>query len=170
VTDHITAANNTSYNNSLLCAFAATGRAELQWHSVDTAQVDNNFFNNIAMAIPGSGNCSYNASYIFEINYGSHAGSDGGISNNVSIGHLSYGSNQYSCTTNKCNASQRQYLPNAGNVSRGTMNTQPNGANFALPAGSPAIGYGLTRSYLSAQSVDAGACYHTLTNCGLVNQ
>ncbi len=170
VTDNITIANNTSYNNSLLAGYNATGRAELQWHSVDTAQINNNMFNNIAMAIPGAGNLRYNATYIFEDRLGSHAGTDGGISNNVSIGQLSYGRSQYSCTTSKCNASQSQYIPNVGNISQGDMNTPPNGANFALPAGSPAIGYGQTRAYLSSQSVDAGACYHTLISCGLVNQ
>ena len=168
-TDHITVANNTSYNNSLLASFNATGRAELQWHSGSTAQVDNDFFNNIAMSIPGKGNLLYNATYIFEDRFGSHAGADG-IGNNVSIGKLSYGKSQFSCTTNKCNASQSQYIPNVGNISRGNMNTPPNGANFALPARSPAIGYGQTRPYLSSQSVDVGACYHTLTSCGLVNQ
>ena len=170
VTDHITAANNSTFNDSLLAGYNATGRAEMEWHSGNTAQIDNNFFNNIAMAIPGSGNLAANATYIFEDRFGSHAGSDGGITSNVSIGPLSYGSSQFSCSTNKCNASKAQYYVNVGNTSNGTMDAPPNGANFALPAGSPAIGYGLSRSYLSSQSVDAGACYHTLIQCGVINQ
>jgi hypothetical protein len=39
------------------------------------------------------------------------------------------------------------------------------GANFALRRGSPAIGAGLTASYLPAQSVDIGACASTLIRC-----
>jgi hypothetical protein len=54
---------------------------------------------------------------------------------------------------------------NVGAVTRGAMTTQPNGVNFALQPTSPAIGYGLTKSYLSPQAVDAGACHHTLTSC-----
>jgi hypothetical protein len=170
VTDHITAANNSTFNNSLLAGYNATGRAEMQWHSFNSGQTDNNFFNNIAMAIPGSGNLAANVTYIFEDRFGSHAGSDGGITSNVSIGPLSYGSSQFSCSTNKCNASKTDYYVNVGNTFNGTMDAEPDGANFALSAGSPAIGYGLSRPYLSSQSVDAGACYHTLIQCGVINK
>jgi len=69
----------------------------------------------------------------------------------------------YSATLNKENTSPAWV--DVGNTSAGNLTTPPNGANFALQAGSPAIGYGLTKPYLSAQSVDAGACYHTLSTC-----
>jgi hypothetical protein len=46
---------------------------------------------------------------------------------------------------------------NVGNTSSGTISTPPNGADFALQSGSPAIGYGLTFSWLNSQSVNAGA-------------
>ncbi len=54
---------------------------------------------------------------------------------------------------------------NVGNQSTGTEAAPPEGRNFALQPGSPAIGYGLTEPYLPAQSVDVGACSHTLTSC-----
>ena len=49
--------------------------------------------------------------------------------------------------------------------STGTEIKLPVNSNFALQPGSPAIGYGLTETYLSPQSVDVGACYHTLEKC-----
>jgi hypothetical protein len=52
-----------------------------------------------------------------------------------------------------------------GQVSTGTESTRPVNTNFALQPGSPAIGYGLTETYLPAQSVDVGACSHNLTTC-----
>jgi hypothetical protein len=52
-----------------------------------------------------------------------------------------------------------------GNESTGTESTRPVNTNFALQPGSPAIGYGLTETYLPAQSVDVGACSHNLTTC-----
>jgi hypothetical protein len=58
---------------------------------------------------------------------------------------------------------------NVGNTSTGSDSTQPNGTNFALQSGSPAIGYGQTstasQTFLPVQSTDAGACYHSLTTC-----
>jgi trimeric autotransporter adhesin len=58
---------------------------------------------------------------------------------------------------------------NVGNTSTGSDSTQPNGTNFALSGGSPAISYGQTstngQTFLSTQSTDAGACYHSLTTC-----
>ena len=54
---------------------------------------------------------------------------------------------------------------NVGTASVGTETTPPVGANFALEAESPAIGYGLKESYLPSQSVDVGACSHALSSC-----
>jgi hypothetical protein len=57
-----------------------------------------------------------------------------------------------------------------GNESMGTETTQPSGINFALASGSPAIGIGVHESYLlPPHDEDAGACYHTLTQCPLAS-
>jgi len=69
----------------------------------------------------------------------------------------------YSCTSNKCGASPDWV--DVGTSSAGTETTQPVGVNFALSAGSPAIGYGQAQGYLPAQSVDVGACSHTFATC-----
>ena len=55
-----------------------------------------------------------------------------------------------------------------GNISVGSMSTPPNGVNFALQSGSPAIGYGLTSSpftFLPSTAADVGACASSLTTC-----
>jgi len=49
--------------------------------------------------------------------------------------------------------------------SPGSESSPPTGANFALATGSPAIGYGVTKPYLPASSVDAGACPSALVTC-----
>lgn len=78
-----------------------------------------------------------------------------------------FNGNQYSTTLNKTGTLGGWV--NVGNTSSGSISTQPNGTNFALSGGSPAIGYGQTstngQSFLSSQSADAGACYHTLGTC-----
>jgi hypothetical protein len=69
----------------------------------------------------------------------------------------------WSCTSNKCNTNPQ--WANVGNTSIGSMSVAPNGTNFALQPGSPAIGFGHTESYLPASSVDAGACSSQFTTC-----
>lgn len=69
----------------------------------------------------------------------------------------------WDCGTNKCNANPLWVA--VGNVSSGSELVPPEGVNFALQAGSPEINAGVSESYLPAQSVDAGACYHSLSSC-----
>ncbi|MEI9930447.1 MAG: hypothetical protein WDM89_07810 [Rhizomicrobium sp.] len=74
-----------------------------------------------------------------------------------------FNSDTYSCTANRC--ATDPLWTDVGTRSTGSEKKQPKGANFALQPGSPAIGYGLTESWLPAQSVDAGACDRTQETC-----
>jgi hypothetical protein len=67
----------------------------------------------------------------------------------------------FNCTNNKCDVDP--LFVNA--THDGSETTPPTGRNFALQPTSPAVGYGKTFSWLYPTSSDAGACYHTLTNC-----
>lgn len=95
-------------------------------------------------------------------------------SNNITLGlsgandvNGPYSGSVYSSTQNK-EATSPSWT-NVGNSSTGTISTQPVGTNFALGGSSPAIGYGQTstngQTFLSSQSTDAGACYHSLVTC-----
>jgi hypothetical protein len=159
-------ANNSTYNGSLDLNDTGTGRQEIELQ--DSTVGPNLVINNIAYAIVGSGLLANNNA----IGFGG-TGNEGTANNNVTFctGTPSGGScNQtyngnipYSCTSNKCQATINWI--NVGNTLHGTISSPPNGTNFALGAGSAAIGYGQAKNYLPAQAVDAGACYHTLTSC-----
>jgi hypothetical protein len=69
----------------------------------------------------------------------------------------------WSCTTNVCNTNP--LWVNVGNTSIGSESAPPNGLNFALQPGSPAIGLGATEPYLPSSSVDSGACSSEFTTC-----
>ena len=74
-----------------------------------------------------------------------------------------FNADTYSCAANLC-ATDPGWI-DVGTVSTGSEKHKPKGANFALQPSSPAIGYGLSEPWLPAQSIDAGACTHTLTAC-----
>lgn len=183
--ENVTAANNSCYNSFLDPYDNGATRA-----CIDTNQsYGNTIINNIAVAIPAapSGSCAFGAVPYAQFNsamLGGPPSSDPADtwSNNITQlqgGHNScwgafgqdaptgenpmWGADTYSCTSNKC-ATNPLWI-NVGGSSVGTETTPPVGANFALQASSPAIGYGLTEPYLSPQSVDVGACYHTLASC-----
>jgi parallel beta-helix repeat protein len=83
--------------------------------------------------------------------------------NNDPSGNGTYDNNpQWDCAANFCFTDPKWV--NVGN-SAGTMVVPPTNLNFALQPGSPAIGAGISTSYLPAQAVDIGACSHTLTTC-----
>ena len=187
--ENVTVANNSCYNNNIDPNGVGSGGP-----CIDTNQsYSNTIINNVAVAIPaapGTGGCTamtvpfqrFNSAILGGPPSGQPADQFGNNITQLQGGHNSCwgilssadpptGENpmfnadvgQYSCSSNKC-ATDPLWV-SAGNSSTGNENTQPSGANFAPQAGSPAIGYGLTKTYLPAQSTDAGACYHTLASC-----
>jgi parallel beta-helix repeat protein len=183
--EDVTAANNTCYNAYLDPFDRAATRA-----CIDTNDsYSNTLFNNIAVAIPSApdGNCAFNAAPYMQFNsatlgapptgdpadtwthnitelQGGHNSCWAAFGKDAPTGeNISYQADSYSCTANKC-ATNPDWV-NVGASSPGTETVPPTRANFALQPGSPAIGYGLTASYLPWTSVDVGACYHTIRTC-----
>ena len=143
---HVTVANNTAYNNFLDSENTGTWRG-----GIDAATgSDNLMINNISVAISGSGVFAYNSPYL-------SAGTKN--SGNVWANNISFGGaanvmgegDVFPASSNKISVD-----PKLVNMA---------GGNFALQAGSPAIGYGQTQSYLPPQSIDIGACPSGCTVC-----
>jgi parallel beta-helix repeat protein len=174
---YITVANNTAFDNNLDPFNPGIARGEFE----NSGGFNNTWINNIARPVPatsaadprcqgvtnnpqpdpcplmanaaffggdGGGVVDENNSWRHNINLGGTPPYGWGPSGNVMLGN---DTSAFTCKTNKC-----QVSPRLAKVGTG---------NFALVAGSPAIGYGLTKSGLTSYEVDAGACYHTLTTC-----
>jgi parallel beta-helix repeat protein len=169
--DKVTVANNTCYNNNLDPYLAYTARA-----CIDSMQsyYGNTIINNVAVAVPASHSVCLNSFPYAMWNSAFLAANDGQpdvFSNNISqvVGSGCYGeapmwgSDTYSCSTNKC-ATNPGWVSVGGSWT-GSETSPPDGANFALQPGSPAIGYGLTESYLPPSSVDVGACSSVFNTC-----
>jgi hypothetical protein len=178
--ENVTAANNTCYNAYLDPYNQGAARA-----CIDTLDsYGNTLINNIAVGIPLApvGSCAFYGTPYADFNSATIGSPPQGEkpdtwSQNITqlqggrescwgqVGEdTSWNSDTYSCSLNKCDTDPNWV--NAGTTSTGNETTPPDGANFALKPSSPAIGYGLRETYLSSQSVDAGACYHTAANCG----
>jgi len=173
--EYVTVANNSCYNSYLDPYNQGSARACID----STGSYGDTFIDNIAVAIPADhSKCAYatapfamwNNAFIgsppsstAEPDTFSHNVSDivGGLSCQGEV--LTNNGDAYSCTTNKCNTNPGWV--DVGTTSAGTETSPPVGVNFALAAGSPAIGYGQTQSYLPTQSVDVGACSHAFATC-----
>lgn len=138
--NNITWANNTCYNNYLDTMNSGYPRGEI----FVANSSNNSWINNIAQAVVGPGIL---ANAVTASVFGTATGNV--WSNNVFSGPRPVDDSQgqtdaFSCTANKCAAT-----PLFASAATG---------NFALAAGSPAIGYGVTEPYLPQSSVIAGAC------------
>jgi hypothetical protein len=186
---NVIVANNTAYNGYLDPYDNASGRGQIDSSGNATVLgASNTFINNISVAIPAVvGSCAFNTAPYAQFNaaiLGGPAGSSTPadvFTNNITMGSGCYGSfgnngehpmfgtdapggvSVYSCTSNKC--ATNPLWVSVGGTTTGTETTPPVAANFALQAGSPAIGYGITKAYLPATSVDAGACPHSMASC-----
>jgi parallel beta-helix repeat protein len=168
----VTVANNSCFNNYLDPYIRGSGGC------IDAANsYSNTYINNIAVTIPGThGAC---ADYVVPYSMLASAilgsppmgGPGNSYRNNITnlIGSGCRGevpminADTYSATANK--KSTAPLWVDVGTTSLGTESAPPVGVNFALQSGSPAIGYGLTETFLPSQSVDAGACSSTLSVC-----
>ena len=183
--EYVTAANNSCYNSSLDPYDQGAVRA-----CIDTNDsYANTIINNIAVAVPAAPNgaCAFGVAPYAQFNSATLGGPPSGDpvdtwSHNITQlqgGHNScwgsfgqdaptgenvmFNGDSFSCAQNKC-ATNPGWV-NVGVASTGTETTQPLSTEFALLPSSPAIGYGLAESYLPPQSVDVGACFHTLKHC-----
>jgi len=168
-------ANNTVFNNYIDPDLAGSSGStdDNSGGNTDTNGVTyvNYFYNNIAVScttsfpnVPG-----WNSAVLL----------GGLVGDAVSVGNVTFmvtnnpacgpeiqlfHSNTWDTTKNKM-ASNPLWVDVPFTTAPGTDSTPPGGTNFALSAGSPAIGYGITKPYLPSSSVDAGACPSTLTIC-----
>jgi hypothetical protein len=173
--EYVTVTNNSCFNVYLDPYNNGSARA-----CIDSAgSYDDTYINNIAVAVPAHHTpCAYSTvpyamwNNAFLGSPPSSSSAPDTFANNISyiLGGTSCNGevlmsngDTYSCTRNKCGTSPAWV--DVGTSSAGTETTQPVGVNFALSAGSPAIGYGQAQGYLPAQSVDVGACSHTLATC-----
>jgi hypothetical protein len=170
--DNVTSANNTLYKNQQDPFNSGSARSE-----ADTNGGSNNIFiNNLAVGVPatsvsdprckGTNPCTL-------MNIVAFIGGNGGASSNpdrnnawsnntsIATGSAAADANgnaffnndvgKYVCPSNRCNTDPLYVNPAAG--------------NFALQAGSPALGLAQTKSYLPSWVRDAGACDRSFASC-----
>ena len=176
--DHVTVANNTSYDNNLDPFNNGIGRGE-----IDSVEGQNNvFLNNIAYPVPATSgsdprcqgvNYTSSAPYTCPLmtNVGFEGASTPGSTSNVWGNNIGFGgappygwgpSGNIILAPDAINCSTGTN-PNQCDVDPGLVNVT--GGNFALQSGSAAIGYGQSQPYLTPSAVDAGACLSAFTSC-----
>src|SRR5262249_40298649 len=155
--------NNTCFNNYLDPYNNGSARACID----SSGSNGNTFINNIAVGVPAShGQCAYTvAPYAMWNNAFIGSPPQGPrmphtLSNNISFVQggtscqgetLMNNGDSYSCTSNFCKTDPKWV--DVGTMSVGSETMPPNGVNFALAAGSPAIGKGQMQPYLPPQAV-----------------
>ncbi len=173
-TSNTTVANNTAYANGTDTCSNSFGLADLS----QAGGSNNLWINNVAQSVVTASNpgCSGQVSgttLCGANNVPLIAGSSAGITdtNNTFVNNITYGGvgagelttgstglglygndiAAYSTTNNKTNTNP--------------MLVNPANNNFALQAGSPAIAYAQSESFLPASAADAGGCSSSLTSC-----
>jgi hypothetical protein len=186
---NVTVVNNSCFHNSIDPYQNATYRPCIGTGGGSNSFPNSNLIlNNIAFSYPPSGACqggSFGSAYGPQNGEATAWGDDnnGGDAvyntpgrnitdkkNNLSCmsENVTNANPAWSCTANKCTTDPLWVAVSGtgGNgTSVGTETTSPANTNFALQSSSPAIGYGVTETWLPAQSVDVGACHHSLTSC-----
>ncbi len=139
LSENVTIANNTAYNNYLDTLNPGTARGELS----NGASANINWINNIAYSVPGSGALVGNAPVVtFPLPSFPDSGT---FTNNIPYGAPSV-------------TDANDYLdPSQNLVGVNPMLTDPAAANFVPLTGSPAIGAGTPESYIPSSDKDIGA-------------
>jgi parallel beta-helix repeat protein len=178
LSDYVTVANNTAYDNNLDPFNPGIGRGEIDSY----AGQNNVFLNNIAYPVPATSasdprcegvNYTNTPPYPCPLmtNVAFLGASTPGSVSNIWSNNISYGGAPPYGWGPDGNV---MLAPDTMNCSTGTdpdqCNVNPDfinvtGNNFALEPGSPAIGYGQSQPYLPASATDAGACASTLSTC-----
>jgi parallel beta-helix repeat protein len=140
LSENVTVANNTCYNNYTDTANPGTARGEL----TNYGSTNVNFFNNIAIAVPGTGVLANNRPAVsFPIGGGFN--DSGTWTRNIYFG-----------AANSTDAAS--YANASGNlINVNPRLTGPSTGNFLLLPGSPACRTGMPQSYLPSRTPDIGA-------------
>ncbi len=140
--------NNTAYDNGLDTLNDGTWRGEFS----SAFGSGNVFRNNVGFAVPGSGILKNNTPFLG----GSPVDGSNEWTHNIAFGNAPHmeGADSFPTPDNK--------------VDTDPQLADPQGSNFALNSGSPAIGFGALVPHWQQQTpggIDVGACPHQLTAC-----